>query len=296
MPPIFRKTDRGENPLRFGDAVMDNRVRSSLLALVLTSVTFSVSAESVKDVLKEGSAFMVAQRDSQARIDKMDSETGDTEAEYRRLLRQIEGLEAYNRQLRTQISAQETEISRTDESIAKATEVDRQLLPLLNNMVDTYAELVAVSPPFLPVERNDRIAFLNETIDRADVTAAEKFRQVLDAYMTELAYGNTIEAYTDTISTDAGEREVNVLRLGRIGLFFQTSDRLHTGRWNHDLATWEDLGPEFRNGIYQAIRVANKLTAPSLLSLPLPPPQASNSRAMGNTQSDKLLAALGAAQ
>ncbi|MGJ8670180.1 MAG: DUF3450 domain-containing protein [Oceanococcus sp.] len=275
---------------------MDNRVRNSLLALVLTSVTFSVSAESVKDVLKEGSAFMVAQRDSQARIDKMDSETGDTEAEYRRLLRQIEGLEAYNRQLRTQISAQDTEISRTDESIAKATEVDRQLLPLLNNMVDTYAELVAVSPPFLPAERNDRIAFLNETIDRADVTAAEKFRQVLDAYMTELAYGNTIEAYTDTIVTDDGEREVNVLRLGRIGLFFQTSDRLHTGRWNHDQGAWEDLGPEFRNGIYQAIRVANKLTAPSLLSLPLPPPQASNNRAMGNTQSDKLLAALGAAQ
>ena len=35
----------------------------------------------------------------------------------------------------------------------------------------------------------------------------------------------------------------------------------------------EALGADFRNGIYQAIRIANKLTAPSLLTVPLPPPQ-----------------------
>ncbi len=274
---------------------MENRVRNSLLALVLAGTTLSASAQGVKDMLREGNAFMLAQRESQARVDKMDNQTGDAEAEYRRLLRQIEGLEAYNRQLRTQINAQESEIARTDTSIAKATEVDRQLLPLLNNMVDTYAQLVEVSPPFLPVERQDRIAFLNETVDRADVTAAEKFRQVLDAYMTELNYGSTIEAYTDTIDTDGGEREVNVLRLGRIGLFYQTADRLHTGRWNHQDGYWEDLGPEYRNGIYQAIRVANKLTAPSLLSVPLPPPKLSGSSAMRKDER-AVLASLGVAQ
>lgn len=247
-------------------------IRAAGLALLMGAV-MPVHAESVKDMMTEGRAWLVAQQESQQRINAIDEKTADAEAEYRRLLRQIEGLEAYNRQLRTQISAQETEIGRTDQSIAKATEVDRQLLPLLNNMVDTYAQLVEVSPPFLPVERNDRIAFLRETIDRADVTAAEKFRQVLDAYMTELTYGSTIEAYSDTIETEGGEREVNVLRFGRIGLFYQTADRMHTGRWDSELGSWEPLGSEFRNGIYQAIRVANKLTAPSLLSLPLPAPQ-----------------------
>ena len=91
--------------------------------------------------------------------------------------------------------------------------------------------------------------------------------------MTELSYGNTIEAYTDTIEAEGGEREVNVLRLGRIGLFYQTADRVHTGRWNAEAGRWEALGADFRNGIYQAIRIANKLTAPSLLTVPLPPPQ-----------------------
>lgn len=257
------------------------KMKKAVLLGVMSGVlvTGQALADSVRDVLREGEAFLVAQRESQQRIDAMDTKTQDVDAEYQRLLRQIEGLEAYNRQLQTQIDAQESEIARTDASISKATEVDRQLLPLLNNMVETYAELVEVSPPFLPDERTERVHFLRDTIDRADVAAAEKFRQVLDAYMTELSYGNTIEAYNDVIQAEGGEREVNVLRLGRLGLFYQTADRLHTGRWNAETGQWEALGAEYRNGVYQAIRVANKLTAPSLLTLPLPPPRAAGSRA-----------------
>ena len=260
-----------------GVGMMNKAVGLGLIFGLLGST--AVWAESVRDVLGQGEAFLVAQRESQQRIDAMDNQTQDVDAEYQRLLRQIEGLEAYNRQLQTQIDAQESEIARTDASISKATEVDRQLLPLLNNMVDTYAELVEVSPPFLPDERAERVGFLRDTVDRADVAAAEKFRQVLDAYMTELSYGNTIEAYNDVIVTEGGEREVNVLRLGRIGLYYQTADRMHTGRWNPETAQWEPLAAEYRNGVYQAIRVANKLTAPSLLSLPLPPPREPGRRA-----------------
>jgi len=250
-----------------------------VLGAGLMTVAPVLFADSMGALVRQGEAYLVAQRESQQRVDALDEQIQGAEAEYQRLLRQIEGLEAYNRQLRKQIDAQESEIARTDASISKATEVDRQLLPLLNKMVGVYAQLVEVSQPFLPDERADRIAFLRETVDRADVSAAEKFRQVLDAYMAELAYGSTIEAYNDVIMTEGGEREVNVLRLGRIGLFYQTADRLHTGRWNAEKKRWEPLDAEYRNGVYQALRVANKLTAPSLLTLPLPPPGAPTSSA-----------------
>lgn len=255
-------------------------------AAVSSLLAMPAQAQDVRTLIDEGQQYLVAQRESQARIDQAASEADELNAEYQRLLRQIEGLEAYNRQLRTQVKAQDVEIARTDRSISKATEVDRQLLPLLTSMVETYEQLVAISPPFLPDERAERTAFLQETIDRADVAAAEKFRQVLDAYMTELTYGSTIEAYTDVIQTPGGEREVTVLRLGRIGLYYQTADRLHTGRWNPEARAWEPLGNEFRNGIYEAIRVANKLTAPSLLSVPLPPPQAAAAAARRAYQGD----------
>lgn len=251
---------------------MKQRCHTWVMGAGLMAVAPMLSADGMGDLIRQGEAYLVAQQASQQRVDALDAEIQDTEAEYQRLVRQVEGLEAYNRQLRKQIDAQDAEIARTDASISKATEVDRQLLPLLNKMVAVYTQLVDVSPPFLPDERADRIDFLRATVDRADVSAAEKFRQVLDAYMTELDYGSTIEAYNDVIATEGGEREVSVLRLGRIGLFYQTADRAYTGRWNHAAGSWEPLGAEYRNGVYQAIRVANKLTAPSLLTLPLPPP------------------------
>lgn len=253
---------------------MRTQAINSLAAAILALTSTVTAADEVRDIMRESNQWLVAQRQSQERVDGLAKQTEDTDAEYQRILRQIEGLEAYNRQLQVQVDAQEAEIARTDVSISKATAVDRQLLPLLNNMVDTYATLVEVSPPFLPVERADSIAFLNEVIDRADVPAAEKFRQVLAAYMTEMGYGSTIEAYESVIRVDGGEREVNVLRLGRIGLYYQSADRQDTGMWDHAAKQWVALDASYRNGIYQAIRVASKLTAPSLLNLPLPPPQA----------------------
>ena len=53
--------------------------------------------------------------------------------------------------------------------------------------------------PFLMEERMERIAFLQDTLDRADVSVAEKFSQVLQAYQVENTYGTTIEAYTINI-------------------------------------------------------------------------------------------------
>lgn len=253
--------------------MMELRIIGGWLFMGVLLLSFQASAQTVDDMTQVGEQWLTAQQESQQRVNTLANETRDIDAEYERIARQIEGLQAYNKQLRTQISAQEKEIAKTEASIFKATEVDRQLLPLLNNMVSTYEELVEVSIPFAPKERAGRIKFLNETIDRADVAAAEKFRQVLDAYMTEMEYGSTIEAYNDVINVDGVDREVNILRLGRVGLYYQTAGREQTGMWDAQQGTWVPLDTEFRNGVYQAIRVANKLTAPSLLSLPLPQPQ-----------------------
>ncbi len=249
------------------------RITSPILGLALGLVMVNSQAAGVGELVDSGNTWLAAQKQSQERVNSLSGETRDLDAEYERIVRQIEGLEAYNSQLGKQIAAQESEIAKTDDSIYKATEVDRQLLPLLNNMVGTYEKLVEVSIPFAPKERAERISFLNETIDRADVAAAEKFRQVLDAYMIEMQYGSTIEAYSDLLTVDGAEREVNVLRLGRVALYYQTADREHTGMWDAAAGQWVPLDGSFRNGVYQAIRVANKLTAPSLLSLPLPQPQ-----------------------
>jgi hypothetical protein len=55
----------------------------------------------------------------------------------------------------------------------------------------------------------------------ADVTNAEKFRRLIEAYQIENNYGNTIEAYRANIELNGVISSVDFLRLGRIALYYQ---------------------------------------------------------------------------
>ena len=79
--------------------------------------------------------------------------------------------------------------------------------------------------------RQNRVRFARDAIDNPDVSIAEKFRQVLTA-ISELKHciGRTLESYPDSALTLNGQdRDVNILRVGRIALLFQTTDRQITG-------------------------------------------------------------------
>lgn len=244
----------------------------SVLCGFATLLSFPSFAAKVDDVLTAGEQWLVTQRDSQAKVDALAEEQQDLAQEYRTVLREIEGLKAYNRQISRQIELQEDELDTLAASISQATSVDRQILPLLLRMLGSLEQFIDLDMPFLPAERAERIAFIKEAIDRVDVTVPEKFRQVLDAYKVELQFGRSIEAYTDIINLNGADLEVDVLRLGRIGLYYQTLDGKETGMWNSQTEAWEALGSEYRTSVRQAVKVARKLTAPGLLSLPVPTP------------------------
>ncbi|MBI2384110.1 MAG: DUF3450 domain-containing protein [Gammaproteobacteria bacterium] len=250
---------------------MRRRFRAPLTggALLMLAAAGAAAAE-VGEVVAAGERWLVAQVESQRRIDSLGDERRSLAEEYRTVLREIEGLNAYNRQLQRQIQLQDDEIGVLDASIAQATMVDRQILPLMLRMADALEQFVALDLPFLPEERAQRLRFVREAIDRVDVSVAEKFRQVLEAYQVELEFGRTIEAYTGSTEIDGRKLEVDFLRVGRIGLYYQTLDGTRSGRWDAKARRWAALPAADRNPLRDAIRVARKLTAPDLLTLPLP--------------------------
>jgi len=248
------------------------RWQRTVLLLVFAGAAAAVQAAQVEEVVAAGEQWLVAQAQSQKRVDALGEEKRTLAEEYRTVLREIEGLEAYNAQIERQLALQREEIGILDGSIAQATTVDRQVLPLMLRMVEALEQFMALDLPFLQRERAERLQFVREAIDRVDVTVAEKFRQVLEAYQVELEYGRTIEAYTGTVDLDGQKLEVDFLRVGRIGLYYQTLDGTRSGRWNAETKAWEALPAADRNPVREAIRVARKLTAPDLLTLPLPTP------------------------
>ena len=141
-------------------------------------------------------------------------------------------------------------------------------------MLDSLDKFIALDLPFLPEERNQRIAKLKAMIVRADVTNAEKFRRILEAYQIENDYGNTIEAYRADLNSGDVISSVDFLRLGRVALYYQRFDGSETGFWDKENNQWQVLSTDYHSAIRNGLRIARKEIAPDLLTLPIPAAEA----------------------
>jgi hypothetical protein len=140
----------------------------------------------------------------------------------------------------------------------------------MEDMLDGLSTFIELDVPFLKEERTERVTILRSLMNRADITNAEKFRRLLEAYQLENEYGRTIEAYTGKLP-GAGEaaRTVKFLRIGRVMLAYQTLDGEELGVWQSTTKKFEPIGADYRNAINKGFRIANKQAPPDLIRLPI---------------------------
>jgi hypothetical protein len=144
----------------------------------------------------------------------------------------------------------------------------------MTRMIEGIEQFISLDVPFLIEEREERVANLQDLMERQDVTVAEKFRKVTEAYQIENDFGSTIESYKDTITIDDATREVDFLRVGRIALIYQTADGKSSGVWDQSSRKWQSLGNEYKNQIKFGLQIANKQVAPDLVLVPVDAPEA----------------------
>ena len=252
------------------------RIAAVVLLGSLLGTTATVQAdETLQAILDVSTQKNAAALKSQGKIDKLAEETRSLLGDYKTVSKQIDGLKVYNARLQSQIDNQERRIADIDESIANVTIVQRQMTPLVIRMIDGLEQFVELDVPFHIDERRQRIAFLRSNLDRSDVTIAEKFRQVLEAYKIENEYGRKIDAYKGSVEIDGTERDVNFFRVGRIALLYQTTDTEISGAWDQASRSWVALDSgEYRNAIMKGLRIARKEASIDLLKLPLAAPEA----------------------
>lgn len=205
----------------------------------------------------------------QRNIDRLDQQTRENYDTYSATLRQAELMEAYNRQLSRMVEDQARELNDVEAQLVSLAQTEQATLPLLVRMQSMLEQFVAGDLPFLPEEREQRVERLARLLDRADVSLAEKYRQILEAYQIEAEYGRTLEAWTGGLKQGEQSREVTFLRLGRVALYYQTLDGEESGRWNRRSGGWERLDAEFEWPIRKGISMARQQTVPELLELPV---------------------------
>ena len=276
--PGGRNSYRGEllkKSLDVGKKVMKKVLTAQMLLFIGMSLGIAYAeVDELSPALAEQANSDSAARASQERINTLaDAEARDLQR-FRTASQRLESLEIYNVQLQKLIDSQAREI----ESIVRQTEeienIETGALPLMIKMTSTLKEIVELDTPFLTLEREQRVANLAALIDRADVTAGEKFRRIMEAYLVEVDYGRTIEAYRSELAMNGDVRTVDFLRIGRVGLYYQTLDGEESGHWNSKNRVFERLDDSARRPIMLGLRVARKQSPPELLSLPINVPEA----------------------
>ena len=237
-----------------------------------TEIILPDPIEILDDTLFVQRSSDLGSKDSQIIVSNLSDETQDLLGQYRLVLQQIDRLVAYNDYVERLIVDQEAQIIDIRKQLDQFALIERGIVPLMLDSIDTLDKFIDLDVPFLLEERKARVARLRTIMDLSDVTVSEKYRQIMDAYQIETTYGRDIEAYTGLLEIDGESRQVDFLRIGRTSLTYQTPDQEETGFWNKQAGQWEKLPNKYQNYVTQGLRVARKQVTPNILELPIEAP------------------------
>lgn len=229
--------------------------------------------QTVRSVIQAEEQRIEQAQAQQDEIDAIVTTTRQRFDEYQGLLKEIEGLEIYNNLVQAQIDDQNQQLDELRTSIDQVSVIERQVLPLMTRMIDSLERFIELDIPFLLDERRANVARLRDLVNRSDVTAAEQFRNVMEAWQIEMTdYGRNSETYSGIIEIGGARREVQLLRIGRTAFVYLTPDGAQSGAWNNETREWVPLDSSFNAEIEAGIEAVDTNT-PALFVIPVAPPE-----------------------
>ncbi len=252
------------------------RQRTTLMAIGACALLMSIgtaSGQSLDSSMQVEKKINADSAKSQTRVSGLARQTQDLLTEYRGVVRETESLKIYNDNLQRVVDDQRSEVESINRQLAGLESTNRGVVPLMLEMIAALEQIVEADVPFRIEERRTRVERLQNMMDQAEVTASEKYRRVMEAYQSELEFGRTTEAYSDTLPTTG--QTVDFLRVGRALLVYQTSDNSVTGWFNPRTRVFEELDDDrFRREVKEGLAIARNEKAPNLVMLPVPGPEA----------------------
>lgn len=253
---------------------LKNLVRASLVATVAASAFGGAAVAQLDQTLNVARQNTQEGAQTQRRIDQLDDQRTDIELEYRALLEQIESQRLFVEQQQVFIRSQENEVESLQSQIDRVDNIETDLAPMMREMVQNLEQFVNLDLPFRLEGQNGRLARIErlyELIDDPNVSPAERYRVILNAYDIEASYGRSLTAYDEEVLEDGVPVQVTVLQIGRVAMIRQYDDGRMTIRHNGS-TEWETLSGSYEANVTRAIRIAQEVTTPSVFLAPLPGP------------------------
>lgn len=242
---------------------------ASVAAALLTGVAGGAAQAQINDVIRTAQQATQDAAAAQQQIDDLDDAATDDELQFRALQQQIESQRLYIEQQRVFLQAQQNEIASLEQQIGRVDTVGVDILPMMREMVQTLENFVNLDLPFNVENRQERIANLYEDLDDPEISAAERYRLILNAYDIEASYGRQIDSYEETIDIDGVPTNITTLRIGRVALIrdMPNGDLMAYTQYNGD---WEAVSGASDAAVTSAFRIAQEVTTPDLFTAPIP--------------------------
>lgn len=236
---------------------------------ILAFLTLWLGAEGFEGALNEAQKLQSQERRSQEKVATLDDASASLYEQYRTLIQEQERVRAYNEQMTRMVESQEREMGVLDEQIEEIDHTAQALMPLMQRMIATLDEFVGLDTPFLMQERRTRVEGLRSMMDEASISMSEKYRKVMEAYMSENEYARTVEVYREALSLDGETKTVDMLRIGRLSLYYRSIDGAQSGIYNPATKRFEPLSSDYAGPLKSAMLIAKKQAAPDLMRLPI---------------------------
>lgn len=206
---------------------------------------------------------------SQQKVDRSAESAIKLKTQIEQLQQETKNLRIYRDHVQAMVESQQQEIANIDEQIAQVKTTRQGIVPLMYEMLDGLEHSIQNDKPLRRQARQNRLHKLKQLMPRADVSEAEKFRRILEAYQIELDYGTKLGTYRGRITVNQSQIEAQVLYLGRLSLVARNLNRSQYWTWNTQANQWQALDSDAKEGIDHAFKVAKEKESPSFLSLPV---------------------------
>ncbi|QXC56334.1 DUF3450 domain-containing protein [Vibrio mimicus] len=240
------------------------------LLLLCVSALLPAHATSLDQAQAIQNSTNQASTQSQQKIDRSAEKTLVLRAEIEQLNEEVKNLQIYRNHLQSLVANQEQEMASLEQQTEEIKRTRQGIVPLMYDMIEGLEEWVAQDKPIRLAARQERIAKLKELMPRADVSDAEKYRRILEAYQIELDYGNKLGTYQAQIALSSAQQvEAEVLYLGRLVLLARSLDGEQFWNWDAKQQSWQVLSDANKSDLNAAYQLAQQQIAPTLLSLPV---------------------------
>jgi hypothetical protein len=245
-------------------------IRACLIAGAAAIVTAGGAYAQLDEALRVARQSTQEGAQAQEQITQLATAADNAEGQYLAAQEQIESQRIFLDQQRVFLLSQQNELNALRTQLERVGSIEVDLAPMLLDMYVALEEFINEDLPFQMDVRQERLSNIQTSLGDANISAAERYRLLLNAYEIEMGYGRSLRAYSEEIDVDGVPQAADVLQIGRVALIREIGGNFDI--LTQDNREWRPVPGSMAVDVERAFRIAREVTTPEVFTAPLPGP------------------------